>query len=97
MFFGGRALVLIVADPDAPPPPRSAAIATAYGLSPAEQRVVDGLLSGLRLKDIALTNGISKETVRTQLHSVLGKMDIEGQADVIREALLSPSALLAER
>jgi DNA-binding CsgD family transcriptional regulator len=97
LFFGGGALVLIVVDPDTPPPPRSDAIATAYGLSRAERRVVDGLLSGLRIEDIALVNGTSKETVRTQFHSVFAKMEVEGQADVIREALHSPSALLAMR
>jgi DNA-binding CsgD family transcriptional regulator len=95
LFFGGSMLALIVVDPDAPPPPRSDAIAAAYGLSRAERRVVDGLLSGLRLEDIALAYGTSKETVRTQLHSVFAKMDVAGQADVIREALRSPSALLA--
>ena len=97
MFFGGNTLVLIVVDPDAPPVPRSAAIATAYGLSPAERRVVDGLLSGLRIEDIALARGTSKETVRKQLQIVFDKMDLEGQAGVVMEALLSPSALLAAR
>jgi hypothetical protein len=40
----------------------AAPIATAYGLSPAERRVVDGLLSGRRLDDIALASGTSTET-----------------------------------
>jgi DNA-binding CsgD family transcriptional regulator/PAS domain-containing protein len=97
MFFGGSVLVLMVIDPGAPPPPNSDAIGIAYGLSPAERRVVDGLLSGRRLDDIARAHGTSRETVRTQLHSVFDKMDVEGQADVIREALRSPSAVLAAR
>jgi DNA-binding CsgD family transcriptional regulator/PAS domain-containing protein len=84
MFFGGNILVLIVIDPEAPPQPNSDAISTAYGLSPAERRVVDGLLSGRRLDAIARANGTSRETVRTQLRSVFEKMDVEGQADVIR-------------
>lgn len=47
--------------------------AQAYGLTPAESRVLELLCDGLDPRDIARNNGVGMATVRTQVHSIRDK------------------------
>jgi DNA-binding CsgD family transcriptional regulator len=62
--------------------PEYSGIDVAYGLTPAEQRVVSGMLNGATAEQIAAVNGASIETVRTHIRNVYNKLDVKS-----REAL----------
>ncbi len=55
-----------------------------FGLSPAEQRIAVALLSGLSPSEIAERSGVSLPTVRTQVQSILGKLGVRRQAELVR-------------
>jgi DNA-binding CsgD family transcriptional regulator len=58
-----------------------------FSLTPAELRLVRGMMSGGRLPEIAADLSISVHTARTQLKAVLAKTQSRGQSDLI--AILS--------
>lgn len=55
-----------------------------FDLSPAEARLAGALMRGAALAEIAETNGVSQETVRTQLKSVFRKTGVGKQVDLLR-------------
>jgi DNA-binding CsgD family transcriptional regulator len=55
-----------------------------FGLTLAEQRTAAALLNGLSPSEIAEHYRISLPTVRTQIQSILGKLGVRRQADLIR-------------
>jgi DNA-binding CsgD family transcriptional regulator len=58
--------------------------AAAYGLSPAEERLVQLLASGSGLFEAARELGISNNTARTHMRHVYGKVHVHSQADLVR-------------
>ena len=73
-------------------------LARDYGLTPAEARLVSGLVQGKRLREIASEVGVSMNTIRTQLKSVFRKTDTHRQVDLVRMALTrSPGLLTGSR
>lgn len=90
-FIGGR-LILLLNDPDDPAHADAASLVKAYGLSPAEQRLAQGLLEGQRLDEMAESWRLSKQTLRSQLASALAKMGVSSQSDLVREGMQSPSS-----
>jgi len=63
--------------------PRAQVLAPAYGLSAAESELLDGLLGGLRLAEIAASRGTSRETARSQLKSIFHKTGVSTQSDLV--------------
>ncbi len=61
-------------------------VAKTHGLSPAELRVFSSIVAGQSLTEIARSNGVKRETVRTQLKSIFAKTGTASQADVVRLA-----------
>ncbi|HVR52898.1 MAG TPA: helix-turn-helix transcriptional regulator, partial [Pseudorhodoferax sp.] len=59
-------------------------------LTPAEARVAVQVAAGASLKEIAQRHGTALATVRTQLHSVMAKVEVERQADLVRALLALP-------
>lgn len=59
-------------------------IATAYGLTFAEQRVLTGILSGSTLAETASTLGVAHTTAKTHLEAIFSKTGVNRQADLIR-------------
>lgn len=55
-----------------------------FGLTPAEVRVARGLASGETLSDLAAHHGLGRETLRSQLKSVMLKTRTHRQADLVR-------------
>jgi DNA-binding CsgD family transcriptional regulator len=53
-----------------------------FGLSPAEARVARGIIGGQTLEAIAGDFGVSRETVRSQLKTVLAKTGVKRQLDL---------------
>lgn len=63
-------------------------------LTPAEKMVVFRLLGGLSLRESAEADGLSLETKRNQLKSVLAKLECAGQVDLVRHAMTQLAAHL---
>lgn len=83
------ALVLTpVSRPQAPP---AELVQSLFDLTPAEARVARGLASGQTVEDIACSDGVSSNTVRSQVRRVLEKTGCGRQTDVV--ALLTAIAL----
>jgi DNA-binding CsgD family transcriptional regulator len=80
----------------APPADQDAAAATAaaFGLTPAEVRVLTSLLAGRTLAETADALGIAATTARTHLDSIFAKTGVARQADLMRLAarLVPPTA-----
>jgi len=75
--------MILVADPDTRAPSEMD-LAEFFGLSPAERRVAAALLAGKKLREVAADSGVQITTARTQLSSVLRKVGVTRQAELIR-------------
>jgi DNA-binding CsgD family transcriptional regulator len=78
-----RFAMIIIIDP-ARYVPSESDLADLFGLSPAEARVAAALMTGKSLADIAAASGVQITTVRTQLRSILRKVDVKRQFDLVR-------------
>jgi hypothetical protein len=67
--------MILVADPDELSP-SDRELAELFGLSPAESRLAAALMTGSRLSDIAFASGVRITTLRTQLSSILRKVEV---------------------
>jgi DNA-binding CsgD family transcriptional regulator len=76
------ALFVTVKDGGTAPP--AEAIAAVFDLSPAEIRVLQGLLAGRAPADIADDLGLATPTVRTHLKNIYAKTGTAGQSDIMR-------------
>ena len=74
--------MILVADPDTRASEMD--LAEFFGLSPAERRVAAALLAGKKLREVAADSGVQITTARTQLSSVLRKVSVTRQAELIR-------------
>jgi DNA-binding CsgD family transcriptional regulator len=71
----------------------AAMASAAFGLTPAETRVLKSLLAGRTLTDTAMALGITRSTANAHLDHIFGKTGVTRQADLIRLAieLISPA------
>jgi DNA-binding CsgD family transcriptional regulator len=82
-ILGPRFAMILVVDP-ARHCPAERDLAEFFGLSPTEARVAAALMSGKSLSDIAVISGVQITTVRTQLRSILRKVGVKRQFDLVR-------------
>ena len=61
-----------------------ALLADSYDLSPAEIYLAVAMYGGAKVRKIAARRGVAIATVRTQLYSLMGKMYVNRQIDLIR-------------
>lgn len=54
-----------------------------YDLSPAEAGIAVGLASGLTPRDVAVQRGVSEGTVRSQVKTLMAKLGVHRQAEVV--------------
>jgi DNA-binding CsgD family transcriptional regulator len=78
-----RLALIVVVDPQLHFPSEKD-LAEFFGLSSAEARLAAALLTGKTLSQIAASTGVRIPTLRTQLGSVLRKVGVERQSDLIR-------------
>jgi DNA-binding CsgD family transcriptional regulator len=78
-----RFAMIIVVDP-ARYAPSEKDLTDLFGLSPAEARVAAALMTGESLANIAAGSGVQITTVRTQLRSILRKVGVKRQFDLVR-------------
>jgi two-component system nitrate/nitrite response regulator NarL len=66
-------------------------------LTPRERDVVEMLAKGLRNRDIAAALGMGEGTVKTYLHTIYQKLDIENRTELALYVLQNPSSSLRTR
>ncbi len=83
-----RALIL-VSDPLESSSPTDHQLVDAYGLTPTEAKVVELIVNGLAVKQVATKLGIAELTVRQHLKGIFRKTGAVGQTDLVRKVLVS--------
>jgi DNA-binding CsgD family transcriptional regulator/PAS domain-containing protein len=78
-----RIVMVLIVNPDWQTPSERS-VSTFFGLSPAEGRLAASLMQGHKLTDIARDSGVEVTTLRTQLSSILRKVGVERQVDLVR-------------
>jgi DNA-binding CsgD family transcriptional regulator/PAS domain-containing protein len=78
-----RIMMVLIVNPDWQTPSERS-VAAFFGLSPAESRLAASLMQGHKLADIARDSGVEVSTLRTQLSSILRKVGVERQVDLVR-------------
>jgi DNA-binding CsgD family transcriptional regulator len=75
-------------------PPSSEVLATLYGLTAAEVRVLQTIVEVGSVRETAAALGIAEATVKTHLHRLFGKTGATRQADLVKlvAGLASPAA-----
>jgi DNA-binding CsgD family transcriptional regulator len=89
-FYSDPMALIIVVDPDARSP-RADDLSAYFGLSSAEARLATQLMAGKTMGDIAAETGTAMATLRSQLRSVLKKINVERQADLFLVLARVPS------
>ncbi|WP_137935229.1 helix-turn-helix transcriptional regulator [Mesorhizobium comanense] len=83
-FSGSPLFLLIVRNLSVPSEAGTmAALTTAFGLTPAEQRLCEALLLGHSTKEAADMLGIASETARQRLKAIFQKTDTRRQSELI--------------
>jgi DNA-binding NarL/FixJ family response regulator len=59
-------------------------------LTPSETQVLDALVTGLRIRSIAAERGLSKHTIRNQVKSILFKLDVRSQEELVLKCRRHP-------
>ncbi|WP_332699860.1 response regulator [Devosia sp.] len=90
---GEPAVGLFVTDPEWRPHATAEAVAQLYGLSPAETRLAQALVRGLRLDEIADEFGLSRNTVSYTLKNLFRKTETDRQADLMSLFIGNPMSL----
>jgi DNA-binding CsgD family transcriptional regulator len=70
--------------------PNAEGFARAYGLTPAERRLLHEIVRGSGVVEAAAKLGIAVPTARTQLQHVFQKTNTASQAELVRLVMLSP-------
>ena len=82
-IFSGATFLLVVTPLASPRAPSSELLNGLFDLSPAEARTAQGLVEGKTMEEVAIANGLSRETIRTQLKSVLSKTGMRRQSELV--------------
>lgn len=86
IFLGGTLAILMVPR-EQKAVPNTQRMALTYRLTAAERRVLEGIIAGKRPMEIAMSGGVSMETVRSQLKAIYSKTGTDGQVALIRLAV----------
>jgi DNA-binding CsgD family transcriptional regulator len=82
-IFSGAAHIFVVTSVTNPKAPAAHILHGLFDLSPAEARVAQKIVEGSSIEDIAAANNLSRETIRSQLKSVLTKTGTSRQAELV--------------
>jgi DNA-binding CsgD family transcriptional regulator len=80
--FAPADMLLLITLVSAPTAPLTEVLTGLFDLTPAEAKVARGISVGRSLADLAASNGVSRETVRTQLKSLMMKTGTGRQAEL---------------
>lgn len=79
-IFDGASAIFVITPLTMPQGPDVSLIQALFDLTPAEARVARGVVEGETVDSLALRFGVSSQTVRTQLNSVLAKTGAQRQS-----------------
>lgn len=82
-IFGKGDAVLIISEIGAANVPNASLLEALFDLTPAESRVAHKAAAGVPLKAVASSLGISHETARSHMQSILRKTGARGQAELV--------------
>ena len=85
----GASAAVFLFDPTAEKANAISLLATSYGFTPAETALAFGLVTGETLDGFASARGISRNTAKSQLHSMFAKTDTSRQAELVSLLLRS--------
>ena len=85
------AAVLYVRDPEAPQTTSAAVLSDVYGLTASEAKVLQSLVQGKSLEDMARDFKVSINTLRTHLKSIFRKTDTKRQSELLSLVLSGPA------
>ncbi len=80
----GDLAVVFVRDPASRPMATGERLRALYGVTPAEARLLEALLAGDTLDEVAARHALSRETLRSQLRSLFQKTGTSSQRELIR-------------
>ncbi|GEP11077.1 helix-turn-helix transcriptional regulator [Methylobacterium gnaphalii] len=84
-LFTGSAFILVLTPVEANSQgPDADLLQGLFDLTAAEARVARAIVAGETVETVALRQGVSESTVRTQLKSVFAKTGMKGQLDLVR-------------
>ena len=72
-----------------------ASLRAAHGMTLAEARLTEALVNGLSPREYAEAQGLSLNTVRTQIKTAAAKVGASRQMDLVRAVLTGPAVLMA--
>ena len=75
---------MFVVDPNHRVRPAKELLEKLYGLTPAEARVAVQLSNGAPLQEVSDKLGVSRNTLKTQISGLYGKLGINRQSDLVR-------------
>lgn len=87
IFLGGAVTIMLDERPMPTPAEASRHIALRHALTTAELRVLEGIVAGYTIAGIAARNGLSRETIRSQLKAIYAKTGTDNQAALVRLAV----------
>ena len=85
------AAVLYVRDPEVPQTTSATLLADAYGLTASEAKILQSLIQGKRLEDMARDFNVSINTLRTHLKSIFRKTETKRQSELLSLVLSGPA------
>ena len=85
------AAVLYVRDPELPQTTSAAVLADVYGLTASEAKLLQALIQGKRLEDMARDFKVSINTLRTHLKNIFRKTDTKRQSELLSLVLSGPA------
>jgi DNA-binding CsgD family transcriptional regulator len=81
---GGPELVLLLHGPERDCAPSQSRLIEAFGVTPAEAKLITHLVDGLTLTAAAEALGVSRNTARTQLSSIFTKTGVNRQSQLVK-------------
>jgi DNA-binding CsgD family transcriptional regulator len=90
-----RPLAMLVIQPARTPEVSAQTLRALFDLSAAESRLANALLAGRTTRSYAEERGLSIETVRSQLKSMLAKTDTRSQSQLVATLMALPATFLA--
>jgi DNA-binding CsgD family transcriptional regulator len=82
-ILDGAVVIFVLTPLNQHQPPDVALIQSLFDLTPAEARVARGLAEGSNIAGLAKRFGVSQETVRSQVKSILSKTGVQRQAELV--------------
>ncbi|MEP2761993.1 MAG: helix-turn-helix transcriptional regulator [Hyphomicrobiales bacterium] len=87
--LGKKSVAVFIFDPDARKTTAIDLFVASYGLTPSEAELAHALASGDKLETIASNRGVTRNTVKSQLHSIFSKTSTSRQSELVSLLLRS--------